>query len=58
MRVICIKQYKQYVKGTELDITPELFTKNPGVFKQIETLRAKSAVVPKNKYQPPHTEEE
>lgn len=43
MRVIVVKPYKTYGVGVELDVTADLVKNNPGTFKPIVTVRAKTA---------------
>ena len=50
MRVIVVKQYKQYVQGTELDISEKLFEDNKKHFKAINKIQANSAPAPAGKY--------
>jgi hypothetical protein len=43
MRVIVVKQYKQYATGTELDISESLWAENKQYFKPIVTIRANTS---------------
>lgn len=58
MRVIVTNQYKQYVVGTELDITTDLYEANKKHFKPIQTIKAKTDPAPVGKYVQSEQEEE